>query len=313
MKTASLSAATAKPSPEAAEASASGQPSGADRRIGVRFMLLSVGCFTANTLLLKYLGSIRGVDFSLALLTRALLGVVIVFFFFNSRRPLEMRAAITDPRLVLRGLLGVAGTAAFYWTVPELGAGKATLIGTTYALFGTLFAAIFLRERLSRGRVAALLTAFAGIALLTGSDMSGGAVFGFAELVALAGALSAGWVVGLIRQLTTRYSNSTIYFSQCFWIGLTVAPLACFRSAWPGWEGVGFLAVGAVAAGYGQIALVQGFRHLEVATGSSIQMGLPVMASLGGFLLFGESFSLLQIAGAALTLLGTWRVVTAKH
>ena len=284
-------------------------------RGGVLFMLLSVICFTANILLLKYLGSVRGVDYSLAMLVRALVGTLIVFFFFNSRRPLDVKAAIVHPQLILRGFLGVVVTGALYWTIPELGAGKATLISMTYVLFAAVFAAIFLGESLSPGKVAWLILAFGGIALLTATDAAGGHVlgFGFAEIVALAGALLAGWVVGLIRHLTLRYSNSTIYFAQCFWIALTVVPLVILRSSWPGWGGLVVLVLAGAAGGFGQIAMVQGYRHLEVARGASIQMILPITAPLGGFLFFGELFTPLQLAGAALTILGAWRVVAARR
>lgn len=310
MKTASTSS-----EPDAASSRFRGAPShpGDTHRHGVIFMMLSVLCFTANTLFLKYLGSVRGVDYSLAMLVRAVVGVIIVFFFFNTRRPLEIRAAIFHPRLILRGILGILGTAAFYWTIPELGAGKATLIGTTYVLFAAIFAAIFLGEHLSRKKSGWLLLAFAGIAFLTGTDISNGRVLGFAEFVALGGALTAGWVVGLIRQLTLTYSNSTIYFSQCFWIMLTVIPLTFFRATWPGWGDLGILVIAGAAGGYGQIAMVQAYRHLEVAKGASIQMILPITASLGGFLLFDERFTAIQLAGAAFTVLGTWRVVAGKR
>ncbi len=284
-----------------------------DTRAGAFFMVLSVLCFTTNTLLLKYLGSVRGVDYSLAMVVRALVGVIIVFFFFNTRRPLEVKAAILHPRLILRGFLGVAGTAAYYWTINDLGAGKATLIGNTYVLFAAILAAIFLGERLSSAGVAWLLVAFCGIVLLTGADVRNGNVLGLGEIVALGGALTSGWVVGLIRQLTLRYSNSTIYFSQCFWIAVTVIPLAILRATWPGWDGLATLILAGVAGGYSQIAMVQGYRHLAVAKGASIQMALPVCASLGGFLLFGETFTSLGLAGAALTILGTWRVVASRH
>ena len=281
-------------------------------RSGILFMSLSVVFFTANTLLLNYLGTVGGVGFSLAMLVRAVVGVFIVFFFFKGRRPLEVYAALSHPRLILRGILGVIGTAAFYYTIPELGAGKATLIGNTYVLFAAVFAAIFLHEILPREKIAWLVLAFAGIAFLTGADVANGSVIGWGEVVALIGALTAGWVVGLIRQLTLRYSNATIYLSQCFWILILVIPLVVYSSTWPGWIGLGLLILAGIAGGLGQMAMVQGYRHLEVAKGASIQMALPITASIGGYILFGEVFTAIQIAGATLTVFGTWRVVAGK-
>ena len=286
-----------------------------DTRHGVLIMVLSVICFTTNTLLLKSLEAFPGADYTLALFIRAIVGIVIVFTFFTSRRPLEVGAAILHPRLVLRGFLGIGATAALYYTINDLGAGKATLIGTAYVLFGALIAAVFLRERMSAAKARWLVLAFGGIALLTGAGHAGGSFFGLGsgEIIALGGAVTAGWVVVLIRQLTLRYSNATIYFSQCFWIAVSILPFALMRSHWPGWGGFAILVLAGAAGGFGQIAMVQSYRYLEVAKGASIQMALPVAASLGGFLLFGEIFTPLQVAGAALTILGSWRVVAENR
>ncbi|MFV1996301.1 MAG: EamA family transporter, partial [Verrucomicrobiales bacterium] len=80
-----------------------------------------------------------------------------------------------------------------------------------------------------------------------------------------------------------------------------------------GWSSVGLLTAAAIAAGYGQLALTQGFRLLKVSTGASIQMALPVFTTLGGILLFGETFSVPQLAGGALTIFGAWRVVVGRR
>jgi drug/metabolite transporter (DMT)-like permease len=208
----------------------------------------------------------------------------------------------------------MASTAAFYYTIHALGAGKATLFGNAYVLFAALIAAVFLRERLSLARTSWLVLAFLGIALLTSPGLAQGRPLGlgFSEIVALSGAITSGSAVVLIRRLTLRYSNATIYFSQCFWIGVTVIPFVLLRAGWPGWGGLVILILAGAAGGFGQIAMVQSYRYLEVARGASIQMALPVTASLGGFLLFGEVFTLLQVAGAALTVVGSWRVVAKE-
>ncbi|MFV1994846.1 MAG: hypothetical protein ACC661_05365, partial [Verrucomicrobiales bacterium] len=110
----------------------------AQEKRGVAFMGLSLLCFTANTLLLKYLGAVREIDFSVALIFRAVVGTVIVLALFPKRRPVEFAAIFTDRALIARGFLGLLGTAAFYYTIPVLGAGKATLLCTTYVLFGAI-------------------------------------------------------------------------------------------------------------------------------------------------------------------------------
>jgi drug/metabolite transporter (DMT)-like permease len=283
---------------------------GANR--GIFFMVISVLLFAGHTLLLRYLGTTRQIDFSVALLFRALVGIVIVLAFFPRRRPLEFRPVFTDKRLVWRGLFGIVGTAAFYWSIPQLGAGKATIYSNTYVLFGAVFAAFFLRESLSRPRIAALLVAFAGLVILSSALPSDAPGLGLAQAVALFGAVAAAATVVLIRHLTATYSNATIFFAQCAWITLASLPFVVFRFQALDHLDITLLIAAAVMAAYGQLAMNQGFRLLNVAGGASIQMALPIVTTAGGFALFGESFTLIQLGGAALLVAGTFFVATRK-
>ena len=91
-------------------------------RHGVIIMVLSVLAFTVNTLLLRYLGEgLEKVEPYLPLFFRAVVGIFIVLVFFRGRRPTRIRPVFRDRTLILRGLCGLLGTAAYYWTVPTLG------------------------------------------------------------------------------------------------------------------------------------------------------------------------------------------------
>jgi drug/metabolite transporter (DMT)-like permease len=284
---------------------------GANR--GVIFMVLSVLLFAGHTLLLRHLGTHRDIDFSLALLFRSVIGIIIVIALFPSRRPLRILPVFTEGRLIWRGIFGIIGTATFYWSIPQLGAGKATIYSNTYVLFGAVFAAIFLRETLSRSRMGWLAVAFIGLLILSSAHPGESNGLGFAPAVALLGALAAAATIVLIRQLTVTHSNATIFFSQCAWITIASLPLAIIRFEWPGASDLALLTAAAIMAGYGQLAMNQGFRLLNVAGGASILMALPVVTALGGFLFFGESFTPVQIGGAALLMAGTHHVATRKY
>lgn len=285
-------------------------PMSASTRRGVIVMILSVVAFTLNSLLLKYLGtSDRPISSSLPLLFRAGIGMIIVLAFFRGNRPTRIRPIFTERRLILRGLSGLLGTAAYYWTVPTLGAGKATLICNTYVVFASLLAALCLGESLTPRRFLWLSLAFVGIVLLTGPSLDGaGFSLGLNELIALAGALTAAWSVILIRQLVRDHSVGTIYLSQCIWIFLPMLFLTGRELPGLGVSDILLLTLAAAAAGYGQLAMNEGYRFLSVSSGGSLQMLWPVLTTLGGILFFGETFALLQAIGAVFILGAIWRV-----
>ena len=282
-------------------------------RTGIFVMIISVVCFTSNTLVLKYLGTSRSVDPSVALLFRAMIGALVVIIFFNRRRPLQIRPIFRDRGLILRGITGIIGTVAYYMTVPTLGPGKATLICNTYVLFAAIIASFVIAEKLNRGQIFWMVLAFAGIVLLVNARNNPGTLVrppGVDEVIGLIGALAAASTVVLIRRLVDRFSNGTIFMTQCLWVGIAVFPFAITRMGNLEIRDVLLLSLGGVMAGFGQVMMNEGFRRLTVATGASIQMTWPVMTALGGFFLFNELFTNSQIIGAILIIFGIWRVAS---
>lgn len=276
---------------------------------GVWFMVLSLLFFTANVLILKYTGGQRQVSPSLALYVRSVIGFFMTLILFRDRGLIHLRPMFTERLMIWRGMTGLVGTACFYWTIPILGAGKSTLISSTYILFAAVMAAIFLKERLGVVKTVWILIALVGVLLLT---VGSGFHFALADLLALLGAVSAAGAVIVIRQLTRNYHSGAIYLCQCVYLILVLTPVIAFLFEWPGWVGFLWISAAAVAASLGQLAMNEGYRYLPVVTGASIQIALPVSASIGGMLLFAETFSVLQFFGAVLVVLACYRVLVAK-
>jgi drug/metabolite transporter (DMT)-like permease len=58
--------------------------------------------------------------------------------------------------------------------------------------------------------------------------------------------------------------------------------------------------------------MTRAYQTMPVAKGSSIQMLPPIVTGISGFLFVGETFHPVEILGALLTLLATWRVVVGR-
>lgn len=286
----------------------------ASSRRGIIVMLLSVTCFSVNTLLLRYLsGEERGLGSAVPLLFRAAVGLVIVLFLFRGRRPTQIKPVFTNRLLILRGMTGLLGTAAYYWTVPMMGAGQATIICNTYVIFASVIAVLVLGEKLTTARFVWLALSFVGIVLLVGPDGSAGSMsFGLVEMIALLGAITAAWSVILVRRLVADYSIGTIYLSQCVWIFVPLLIFAGPDVISLGVGDLGLLVLAGAAAGYGQLAMNEGYRCLNVSTGASMQMLWPLATTVGGMLIFDERFALVQLVGAVLILVSVWRVSSKR-
>jgi drug/metabolite transporter (DMT)-like permease len=265
-------------------------------------MLISTVSFTTNVLLIRALGEVQSVNVWLVSCVRFLAGMAVILGFY--RREFQFRRLFTEPKLIGRGVIGGGSVYLFYLTVVHLGAGRATFINNTYVIFGALLAVWVLGERFGPLLAAGSVAALAGLALLTnafGADSHANLY----DLAAVISALSAAYVVVTIRQLHATDHSSTIFAAQCVY-GLLICagpallhPQPVSPLAW------GMMTLAGLFAAIGQLTMTRAFRDLSVAEGSLLQMLVPLGIAAGGVLFFAESFTLHEIAGAALILGGT--------
>ncbi len=275
-------------------------------------MLLSIVFFSINA---RTLNPLTQSDISpwIAMLFRAIVGMALVRAMFGYGGHVSIYRALTDRMLAYRGLMGVLGTIAYYLTIPELGPGKATLISNTYVVISALMAVWFLHESFSASKLAGNVLAFLGLTLLIGTPAQL-FLFGWAESLAVFGALMAAGTVIVIRKLTLTESTAMIYTSQCVYILIGSLPFAVYSLLQKQIDGSGFivLVLAGISATIGQLAMTEGFRHLTVAAGGVYQICVPVVIAIGSVILFGESFTGAQLVGAACILGGCYWVMVVR-
>jgi drug/metabolite transporter (DMT)-like permease len=272
------------------------------------WMLTSLACFMGMALLVMHLGKSRAVSPWWALLFRAGVGLLVVALLYGPRGQVSFRRAATRQMLVSRGVLGAFGTAAYYLTLPVLGAGKATLIGNTWTLWAALLAVPLLGERLTLRKLIGMILAIAGIALITELEPGASGQLGLHEGIAIGGAIIAAGVVVVIRQLTKTESSGTIFASQCIYCSVLALPF-CTRLPLPEGPDLALLSLAAMLAAGGQLGMTEGFRFLPVSVGGAFQMLLPLLITGAGCLFFEETFTRTQMLGAVLILVGCHGVV----
>lgn len=275
-------------------------------RKGVLLMLMSVCYFSANILIIRGLGLFANVDGWMSSFTRGLAGTLFVLALYSKGRGLEL-SHLRKPLVILRGVLGVTGITLLYFTILHLGAGRALVLNLTYPLFGAVFAAIWLREPVKPLAFGLLAVALLGLIVFF-LDSFQEARLGIYDLLGLAGAAVAGATVVVIRILTRSETAPTIYSSQCVMTLLVAGPLSATAIVSTSPSVWALLMLAGVIVAYGQILITRGFYHLSIAQGSGIQMLIPVVTSAGGFVLFHETLTSLEIVGAAITLVATWRI-----
>lgn len=281
-----------------------------DRR-SVMLMLGSVVLFAANTLLVRAISlHTPAADGWIATIFRGGVGLLVVFALYGRGRGLEPQRLLRGKLITARGIIGALSIVAFYVTIVKLGAARAVILNLTYPMFASVIAAIWLKEKLTRTAMLWMVVGFAGLVIFLSDD---GQLLRPSpyDLLALAGAFGAGWVVVIIRRLRHDEHPATIYASQALYSVILASPAVVKIPTLPASAWIG-LVIGAVLVTIAQLIMTRAYQFMSVARGSSLQMLLPLATAVGGYFFFGETFHPLEIAGALLTLLATWRVVVSR-
>lgn len=279
---------------------------------GVLWMLASVVLFTANTLLIKAASlATAGADGWMASLFRGVIGIVLLQVLYGKGGKLGWRRMFSNRLVVARGLIGGVAIILFYITITELGAARATVLNLTYPMFATVIAAFWLGEKVPVATRWWLVAALAGLMVFLGIGSLAETPSAY-DLLALLGALAAGWVVVIIRKLRHDEHPATIYGSLAVCTLLMGLPSVGKLPALPpsGW---GLLALAGFIVTFGQLMMTSAYQRLPIARGASLQMSLPVLTAVGAFAFFGESFETHELIGAVLTLFAIWRVAAGKR
>ncbi len=201
--------------------------------------------------------------------------------------------------LFYRGFVGGIAVYLFYLAILKLGVGKGSVYIYSYPIFATIFSMIMLKEKVEPIKFLIIAVSFVGLILLSvGGGKGSLAGIGTWELIAITGSVTTGLAVVFVKKLHDSDNSMAIFFSQCivgFWLFLI--PSGATQAIGNLTEILLLILVGVVAS-IGQLFMTEGYKHVNVATGSMLQSLVPVFNLLSGWLIFKEKFSTIEIIGA---------------
>mgnify|MGYP001806185646 CR=1 FL=1 len=201
--------------------------------------------------------------------------------------------------LFWRGFVGGIAVYLFYLAILKLGVGKGSVYIYSYPIFATLFSMLILKEKVEPIKFVIIAISFAGLILLSVGGGKGSLVgIGFYELIAIAGSVTTGLAVVFVKKLHDRDNSYAIFFSQCivgFWMFLI--PSGTTQASGNLTEILLLILIGIVAT-IGQLFMTEGYKYVNVATGSLLQSLVPVFNLASGWLIFSEQYSFIELIGA---------------
>ncbi|MFH1864401.1 MAG: DMT family transporter [Candidatus Eisenbacteria bacterium] len=204
------------------------------------------------------------------------------------------------PLLILRGVFGTIAMFLYFFAIERLTIADATVLNKLSPFFVTMFAVLFLHEKLSRYIVPVLVVAFAGAALIIKPQFNLEALPAVGGLVSAAASGAAYTVVRFLRGDEPPY-RLVFYFSL---VSVAVAlPPMLVNFVRPEGMQWAYLIGGGVFATTGQMALTLGYHQAPVTRVSIYVYAHILFAFLWGLALWGEMPDALSIVGTVLIIL----------
>jgi len=219
------------------------------------------------------------------------------------------------PLLILRGFLGTLALVCIFYAIRNMPLSISTVIQYTYPIFISIFAGIFINEKITRNIIFALIIAWIGIlVILNPSQLSNinVEIEIISILIAFLGAICTALAYVTVKKLSFSEDIYVIieYFPLVSFI--TLLPIVLINWVTPNWsELVLILGIGLFTQ-LGQTFLTIGLKNLPASEASTINYLQVLFGSLWGILFFSEIININFLFGASLVLLGTIISTTKK-
>ncbi|MGQ0655743.1 MAG: DMT family transporter [Betaproteobacteria bacterium] len=200
--------------------------------------------------------------------------------------------------------------ALFAYAALELTAGMLSVLNATAPMWGAVWSALLLGERLTSRLASGLALGVAGVALVTGAGaeqfypLASLAAIGAAFLYGLAGAYMRKWANGAPARgmaMATQVAAGVLFLPL-----LAIAPPAAEPSLG---LALTLLAFGVICNGFAYVLYYRLVTNVGATGALTVTYLIPVFGVAWGAIFLGESISLGMLAGAALVLLGTFFVL----
>ncbi len=240
--------------------------------------------------------------------TRVTFAWLLVLGWLAVRNPGALRVRPRDlPAFLLLGVLGVAGSNFFlYFAVGRMDTATADIIQFTAPAMVALWMWWRGFEGFDAAKGASLTMALVGASLALGVGKAGARLDSLGVASAVASAFSYAFLMVWGKHLSRRYPPAAyLHYSMLgaalFWCFVT--PPWRLVAAVPGghlWGTLVLFAVASAVIPYG--CFYAGLKRVPASRAGIVGMWEPVMVSVAGWALLGESLTGLQIAGIALVI-----------
>lgn len=233
-------------------------------------------------------------------LVRFVIGIILSLVLAGAGR--VSLAASHKNLLVARGVFGGLAVVFFFTAIEKGTLTNATVLNNTYPIFATIWAAVYLKEKIKPAIILPLVASIAGIVLLTHPDFR---EIRYGDIFGLISGLLAGFSIVIIRKLRqTESAWSVFFYLSIFGAAFSgAAAIPDFKIPEP--EIAGYIVLAGVLGTVGQVIMTSAYKYSTASLGSVLSMSTAMFAAVFGVFFMGEMLTITESAGALVILISS--------
>ena len=196
--------------------------------------------------------------------------------------------------LIMRSLCGLFGVITYFYALNNMFLADSTMLNKLSPFFVTIFAFLFLKEKLSKVQIPVLVVAFLGALLIIKPEFSLKVI---PALSALSSAVLAGAAYTFVRYLKGREEPATIVFYFSFVSVVGTLPFLIGKFQVPNAVQLAYLLGTGVFAAIGQFMITLAYKNAPASEVSIYNYLSIIFSSMVGFLVWGEIPDFLSMVG----------------
>ena len=274
--------------------------------LAIFFMVLTGACMVAVMVNLRYLDeSLPSVQVAFI---RYLFGLAIIFPF--ALQELKLRnLKIPIIKHGIRGTLHGFGVVLWFYSVSQITLSQVTAISYLTPIFTTIGAIIVFKERLTKQRFLAILTAIIGAILILRPGLEVISVGKSAQLFSTL-LLAASYLI--TKNLTKTEGTFLIVFMLNLFATLALLPFAFLIWISPSVIDLGLLLTIAILASFGHYFVTKAVALAPLSVTQPVIFLQLIWSTLIGLLIFGEPIDLLIIIGGGFIVLAITQIAYSE-
>lgn len=267
------------------------------RQKGIILMLISAFLFSAMQIPINMSGST--IPIMEQVFFRNIVTLVLSFILLKRSGGSLFGTKKNQPLLFVRSIFGFLGLITQFYAVAHANQGDVSTLMKLSPFMITLWAAIFLKEKIQKVQIPALIIAFAGAAFVANPAFNSNLLPLFmAFLCAFFSSVS----YTLLAYFKNKVDGMTIIMHFSTFCVLACIPFMIFDFAVPTPAELAMLILIGIFGGFGQIALTYSYRMASASEVSIYNYSGIVFSIILGYVFLGEVLDITSIIGCSLVI-----------